>query len=478
MDMSRIPRLRSALLLTAALSLSNMEAREDSAFREAVDKTAAMASDNRTKKLAKARRLDVVNLTWEDTGRFKGSSVGPNISDMTIQVHAPAMRGNGMTARAMPVIRHPNFSDKTADIDPRQFTLLVGNEKGRPLRRISLEEFLKNPASYLNNPASWKAGKPKTLHAPKRDSRVLVSAQAAFLPVPRAGKAVFNPVLFNYQSRSGDPAVLAVLATREGTSATVIDNKRDAFSEGSAWGQRLFFNANGKRASLTGERLSDFKAGSASGGATVAAGGEAGLNMVLLIQIPLKQKQVVPDSIDGLIAMPVMPLPAPATSRAKSNVEAAVIGHGELEGPFTEIGDLQIERHPDYPVRVTVQFYKATSNGVVDPSDLAEIKSQIDRVYSDGDYVGSLVVGGDTGRVTEHGGPKVLPPAWWADFWKRHQQNTGDTPDQAREKLRQLLGEGFEERPVEESQILDLLADDKTENTSKKRGIFQRLFGR
>jgi hypothetical protein len=30
--------------------------------------------------------LQILNLTWEDTARFKGSAVGPNISDMTIQV--------------------------------------------------------------------------------------------------------------------------------------------------------------------------------------------------------------------------------------------------------------------------------------------------------------------------------------------------------------------------------------------------------
>jgi len=472
-------RPRMLGFLAVSILLSDLGAREDSAtFRAAIEKTAAMATDTRTQKLASALDLDVVNLTWEDTGRFKGSAVGPNISDMTIQVQTPSARGASVTARAMPVIRHPNFSDKTADIDPRQFTLLVGNEKGQPLRRITLEEFLKNPVTFLSDPASWKTGKPKSLYAPKRDSRVLVSAQAAFLPVPKAGKAVFNPVLFNYQSRSGAPAVLTVLATREGTSVTVIDNQRDAFSEGSAWGQRLFFNANGQRASLTGERLTDFQQSSRTGGASVTAAGQAGLNMVLLIQIPLKQKKLLPESINGLLAVPVMPPPAPGTFGAKSDVEAAVIGHGEMEGPFTEIDGQQIERHPDYPVRVTVQFYKATSNGVVDSADLDEIKAQIDRVYSDADYVGSLVTAGDTGRVTEQGGSNVQPPGWWADFWKRHQQNTGDTPDQARQKLRHLLGEGFENRPVEESHLLELLADDKSKDPPKKRGLLERLFKR
>jgi hypothetical protein len=49
----------------------------------------------------------------------------------------------------------------------------------------------------------------------------------------------------------------------------------------------------------------------------------------------------------------------------RSDVEEAVIGHGKVEGPFTEIDGLEIERDERYPIRVTVQFYKATSNGAV-----------------------------------------------------------------------------------------------------------------
>lgn len=61
----------------------------------------------------------------------------------------------------------------------------------------------------------------------ERDTHVLVSAQAAFLPVPQQGIAEFNPVIFNYQSYAANPAVLAIVVTAEGTSATIIDNERD-----------------------------------------------------------------------------------------------------------------------------------------------------------------------------------------------------------------------------------------------------------
>ncbi len=70
----------------------------------------------------------------------------------------------------------------------------------------------------------------------------------------------------------------------------------------------------------------------------------------------------------------------------------AVIGHGELEGPFTEIDDLEIRRDPAFPIRVTVQFYKATSNGIASQDDIDEIAEEIQKVYDQGSYVGSLVV--------------------------------------------------------------------------------------
>ena len=78
-----------------------------------------------------------------------------------------------------------------------------------------------------------------------------------------------------------------------------------------------------------------------------------------------------------------------------------MIGHGKVEGPYTEIDDLEIERDDRFPIRVTVQFYKATSNGVLSADDARAIAEQIDRVYAEASYVGSLVVEGDTGRPTE-----------------------------------------------------------------------------
>lgn len=425
-------------------------------YQGAIAKTAAMTNDAKARQMAQKLGLDILNVTWEDTGRYKDSSVGPNISDMTIQVAARDPRTEKLDITAMPVIRQPNFSDVTADIDPREFTLLVGNQANRNLKRVSLSDFLNAPTAFMTRPWKWKGDK-QTLSAP-RDSKVLVSAQACFLPIPKKGEAVFNPVIFNYQSVKNDPAVLTILATREGTSMTIIDNTRDAFETHSIWGQRLFHNQNGERASLTGKRESDFvKANPGAGQTAPQAGKESGLNMVLLIQVPLKQKQQFLPSIvmDGA-AMSALPAPM-AKSAARSNVENAVIGHGALEGKFTETDDVAIERDPKFPVRVTVQFYKATDNGVVSEQDLKAIKTQINRVYSRSAYVGSLVTGGETGRITEYEGVKVQPTNWWGNFWARHEKNTGDSREVALEKLRKLLGDDYLNRPVSELYLNDLL---------------------
>ena len=418
------------------------------AYRDAIAQTVGMVRDSASQRLAIQMGLNILDITWEDTGRYKDSAVGPNISDMTIQVQQFNPKTGKYELSLMPVIRHPNFSDESADIPLERFFLLVGNEKDKNLERVSLKDFLGDLRNYLSNPSSWKGNRTSLLA--ERDSHALDRARACFLPIPQKGKAEFNPVLFNYQSYAGDPAVLTILATREGTSVTIIDNKRDGFEAGRTWGQRLFFNKNGERASLIGQRLSDFQLEQTlqPTSPSTEAAGEEGLNMVLLIQVPLKQKQPMRPSAE--VYMDAAPTMTAAPVMKRSNVEAAVIGHGRVEGPFTEIDNLEIERDRRFPVRVTVQFYKATSNGVVSKQDLQEIQQQIARVYKDADYVGSLVLSGDTRRPTEYDGSKQEPPGWWNSFWQRYEQNTGQSREEAMEMLRRLRGDNWMPRTPEE----------------------------
>ena len=369
-------------------------------YAQVVLDAANMVSNQLVRQLAGEKGLDLVNVMWEDTGRYLGSSVGPNISDVTIEVEVEGRHGK--SNHLMPVIRHPNFSDKTADIDIDKFFVRVGNHKdGGRLRTVSLRRLLKNPGRYLSLPKDGRI-KGGSLLA-KRDSHVLVSAQSAFLPVPRGGKAKFYPVIFNYQSYQDNPAVLTILVTRQGTSMTIIDNSRDTVSGGASWGQRLYFNAGGERAPLTAERLKDVqkKGVTANGESAHTLGKDS--NLLMLIQVPLKVKQQPMIAYDGAMlesagfggGMAPMAKSAamPKMRRSRgADMDTAVLGHGATEGKFTELAGLTIERDSRFPVRVTVQFYQATSTGIINREHVDALSAQIDRVYASGDYVGSLVV--------------------------------------------------------------------------------------
>ena len=97
--------MKPVLMISLLVLLTAAEARaqQGGRYEETIRKTAAMVSDPVARRLAQSKGLSVLNVTWEDTGRYKGSSVGPNISDMTIQVQRPTQQGYELTC--MPVIR-------------------------------------------------------------------------------------------------------------------------------------------------------------------------------------------------------------------------------------------------------------------------------------------------------------------------------------------------------------------------------------
>eukprot|EP00456_Euglypha_rotunda_P049272 TRINITY_DN3951_c0_g1_i5.p1 TRINITY_DN3951_c0_g1~~TRINITY_DN3951_c0_g1_i5.p1 ORF type:complete len:184 (+),score=31.10 TRINITY_DN3951_c0_g1_i5:162-713(+) len=104
--------------------------------------------------------------------------------------------------------------------------------------------------------------------------------------------------------------------------------------------------------------------------------------------------------------------------RAKRDCESAIVKVGEAEGKFDEVNGLAIERDRDYPIRVTLQFYKSTATGVIEDSDILTIYEQIMSASKKADYIGSLVVGRTT-RPTEP--KKAYIPLWWDTFWLLYQ---------------------------------------------------------
>ena len=416
-------------------------------YQRVINTVRNMIRDESAKKIAQGHGLHILNVLWEDTGRFKGSAVGPNISDLTIQVRQKKDSGE-YDLSCMPVIRYPNFSDTTTDIAPHKLSMLVGNEQGKDLEEVSLDQFLRNIRAYLHDGSSW-SGEETSLFDEERDTHVLVSAQACFLPIPANGVAEFNPVLFNYQSRKEDPAVLTILCTSQGTSVTIIDNQRDAYTSGRVHGQQLFFNKNGQKSVFTGTRLTEMlqkDLGREANEEEYQKAAQKGMQVLLLIQVPLKTKtkrsifNLSPeDDITG--AIPLVSIPRRASSAPpESDVEEAVLGHGDAEGDFTEIDNLSIERDTRFPIRATVQFYKATSNGIIDKEDIEAIVAQIQGIYNSGDAVGSLVVQGHTHRPTEHTVSSKRLPNWWEDFFRKHLLETGESKEEFINRLEEIFG--------------------------------------
>ena len=122
------------------------------AYQQAIRQTALMVSNAEAQRLASLHGLQILNLTWEDTGRYKGSAVGPNISDMTIQVALKDPKTQQLAVTCMPVMRFPNFADKSCDLDPRDFTLLVGNQAGQELKRAVAVRFSRSANGFPFQP--------------------------------------------------------------------------------------------------------------------------------------------------------------------------------------------------------------------------------------------------------------------------------------------------------------------------------------
>ena len=401
-------------------------------YQRTIAKVTNMVSDQDLVSRVRRRQLALVNVAYEDTGRAQGSVLGPNISDLTLQVRRRDPSGR-FESSIMPVIRPPNFVDRTGDVPSDRFFVRVGNERGQNLTSIPLTDVLKNLKGFAARPESI-LGDGNVLAG--RDSHFLVSAQAVFLPIPKSGKAQFNPVLFNYQSAPGSPAVLTILVTRQGTSMQVIENKgEDATAAG--WGQELYFDNKGQRAAFTAERKSDVADRIAAQGGPKNEDDrtalQKGADVLFLVQVPLKHAQLgrlggaLPSGGAGGMA-PSAPAaqaaPSPmkpsakksasaesASPADKSDVEQAVLGHGPNVGPFNEGHRLLIERDPKFPIRITVQFYKATSNGAVSDIDLDSISRSIGSVYEHADAVGSLVMpDGDPRRPTAW---QKVPHEWF-----------------------------------------------------------------
>ncbi len=232
--------------------------------------------DSPTNRLfARDAGLNITTVAWEDTARNKNSCWGMNISDLTLNT----------SDKRMPMIRKPNFSDVTGDLDISYLTVTVGNEienddeekASTALRRIPLKDYLDNIGTYA---VGGDTSTSRSSLALPRDEVVLCSSQACILPLEDKGEVAFVPELFNYQSTKDNPAVLAIVATSQGTSAHVITQAE----------QKLYFNRQGQATKFLAKRLSQDRAErnvTQKGEMTTE---EQDRNVLVIYQIPLKKQ--------------------------------------------------------------------------------------------------------------------------------------------------------------------------------------------
>lgn len=361
-----------------------------------LDTVSEIATDERLCCLAKSYGLNIDTISWEDTGRTKGSCLGPNITDMTLCTED----------RSMPIFRKPNFADITADQSITNFTVMVGNENGSDLRQITLTDYLKNIQTYTNN---FKIK--QLLH--ERDNTILVSAQACVIPLTN-NSVDFCVKMYNYQSNSSsdNPAILVIMASAQGTSAQVVHGNTN-----------LYFNNNGLAFNMKAERLSDDRKKRGVAIDCPMTVEERNRNALIIYQIPLKQKLRVnyPQFYkqeaclsygDGNALMVheqcellddcsnYNDCSTMSYSKKPRGFEKATISKGRDMGLYTGTKGLELERDDRFPIRCTIQYYNVTDIKNITEDQIQEIARTINNTYITAQTTGSLVLNTTT-RQTE-----------------------------------------------------------------------------
>lgn len=381
---------------------------------------AGIASNQRCVQQAQRAGLAIQTVSWEDTGRYKNSSVGPNISDLTLRINA---KSDSHTL--LPMIRYANFSDKTADLPIDQFHVTVGNEtkstgifSSRTLKRITLKEYLENLGDYVKTASGTPA---KSLYCPERDSVVLASAQYCILPLA-SGTVEFNVNLYNYQSSSDEPAVLVLVCSQKGTSAQAIFGGTT----------QLYFNNGTEASNYVAERLKEERRRLGKNEDAKMDSDENERNCLFIYQIPLKVKERTRgfslfsggmestnccddvlteccgnmDMVEQCRVVEQCHMVEQCQSFSKSatrslGMDNAMLSVGKSHSKFEGIKDFTLERDTRFPIRCTCQFYKTTDEQTIPDEAWTEMKNRIDTIYTKGLAQGSLVTDGKTERKTE-----------------------------------------------------------------------------
>lgn len=347
-----------------------------------------IAEDSTLAEFALHNRLTINNITWEDTSRYKDSVWGDNITDQSLCV-------TGKENTPLPVIRRLNFTDETCDMDINNFSVMVGNERGKSLTKIPLQNYLENIGYYTGN------SEIQSMYLP-RDKAILTSSQFCVLPLKR-GQVNFGVQLHNYQSDTDNPALLTIVASKEGTSTQAITK----------YNQVLYFNKNGRAHDFSAKRLSEDRESKGRSTSGEMDQDEQERNCLIVLHVPLLARPVS-RRVYASASMGKMSMAQAQSSyrvpqyeyESALGLEEAVLTAGDEKGDFTGIRGsrgqyLRLERDPSKPIRAVLQFYLTTDTTQIKETAFQFMSDKINQVCASGMNTGSLVLSGTTTRPTE-----------------------------------------------------------------------------
>jgi len=138
----------------------------------------------------------------------------------------------------------------------------------------------------------------------------------------------------------------------------------------------------------------------------------------------------------------------------------------ELRGLLDSVKDYKLERNEQYPVRVTLQYYKATDNGAVNKEIMDDIVKQLEASQKQADFMGSLVTEYDPKRPTQW----IKAPKVQKEVKVDSVDENSDEQRRIRSALKKHCGsdwntfmENFENQQVVDSDLAEIEEEDLKE---------------
>ncbi|KAH9118924.1 hypothetical protein LEN26_011880 [Aphanomyces euteiches] len=421
---------------------------------EAAARVSSLASHPMATLWARQRGLSLVNISWEDCARFPNSCWGPCISDMTLVVNN----------RWMSVLRVPNFTDPIMSVPSASIQVSVGNESPHdaPLTTISLENYLQNISKYteLNNnlyvpdkddqvvvstqscflpvpptgEVDFHVGLFNYQSTPSAPAvLVLVSTDAGTSAQVVEGNRRGDVLYFNDRGtkRTFKAERLSTDRAKRGVEITgAMTQEEEARNYIMIVQIPLIKPTVPSRYSPTSpayiptapfyppaslvsppyipqppaySATSAYPLTPTSPAYSPTSPAYSPTSPAYSPTSPAYSPTSPAYSPTSPAYSPTSPAYSPTTNMDMSaNLEPAMVSLGASHGAFAKLSKYaDVERDPTFPIRVTLQFYQATSNGVITEANMNDLADQMEKVKTNATWCGSLVVPQDDSMEME-----------------------------------------------------------------------------